>query len=115
LALPHFDVSGSEDITGALDRLGLKAARVAPGALAGFTADPAGITRVVQRMELRLNEEGTEAAAVTAAIVERSFDPSYVRMVVDKPFMFALRDKVTGLILMAGYVGEPTALATAAR
>jgi serine protease inhibitor len=26
---------------------------------------------------------------------------------VDKPFIYALRDKVTGLILVAGYVGQP--------
>jgi serpin B len=114
LALPHFDVSNGEDLTPALDRLGLRTARVAPGSLAGFTADPANITRVVQRLELRLNEEGTQAAAATAAIAERGVDPNYVRMAVDKPFMFALRDSMTGLILMAGYVGEPTSLATAA-
>jgi serine protease inhibitor len=28
-------------------------------------------------------------------------------MVVDKPFVFALRDGTTGLILVAGYVGHP--------
>ena len=115
LALPHFDVSNGEDLTPALDQLGLRTARIAPGSLAGFTADPARITRVVQRLELRLNEEGTQAAAATAAMAERGVDKDYVRMVVDKPFMFALRDSVTGLILMAGYVGEPIALATAAR
>jgi serine protease inhibitor len=28
-------------------------------------------------------------------------------MTVDKPFIFALRDRSTGLILVAGYVGHP--------
>ena len=28
-------------------------------------------------------------------------------VVVDKPFIYALRDSVTGLILVAGYVGHP--------
>ena len=27
-------------------------------------------------------------------------------MIVDKPFIFALRDRATGLILVAGYVGH---------
>jgi serpin B len=115
LALPHFDVSSGGDLTPVLDKLGLRAARVSPGSLIGFTSDPAHITRIVQRLELRLNEEGTEAAAATAVVAERGVDPDFVRMAVDKPFMFALRDAASGLILMAGYVGEPTGLATAAR
>ncbi|HET9902365.1 MAG TPA: serpin family protein [Xanthobacteraceae bacterium] len=115
LALPHFDVSEGLDLTPVLDRLGLHTARVAPGSLAGFSADPMNVTRIVQRLELRLNEEGTQAAGATAVIAERGVDPNYIRMAADKPFVFALRDKATGLILMAGYVGEPTSLATAAR
>jgi serine protease inhibitor len=30
-----------------------------------------------------------------------------VKMIVDKPFAFALRDQKTGLILFMGYVGNP--------
>jgi len=115
LALPHFDVSASEDLTPTLDQLGLKTARLAPGSLSGFTADPVRITRVQQRVELRLNEEGTEMAAATVAAIERGVDADYIRMAVNRPFVFALRDKETGLVLAAGYVGEPTTLATAAR
>jgi serine protease inhibitor len=115
LALPRLLVSSREDLTGTLDTLGLRAARLAPGSLSGFTADAAQITRVLQRIELRLNEEGTEAAATTAVTVERGATTDYVRMIVDKPFVFALRDTMTGLMLVAGYVGQPADLATAAR
>ncbi|MDQ8732719.1 hypothetical protein [Bradyrhizobium sp. LHD-71] len=34
------------------------------------------------------------------------------RLVVDKPFIFALRDKISGLVLVSGYVGSITAEAT---
>jgi serine protease inhibitor len=115
LALPHFDVSQREDLLRVLDGLGLRQARLSPDALSGFSSDPARVTRVLQRVELRVNEEGTQAAAATTVAVERSVDANYVRMVVDRPFMFALRDAVTGLILVAGYVGQPTPLATAAQ
>jgi serine protease inhibitor len=115
LALPRLLVSSREDLTATLDALGLRAARLAPDSLSGFTADAAQITRVLQRLELRLNEEGTEAAAATAVTVERGATADYVRMMVDRPFVFALRDAKTGLILVAGYVGEPTAVATVAR
>ena len=70
------------------------------------------ITRVVQKLELRLDEEGTEAAAVTAAMTTRSLASEQpVKMIVDKPFVFALRDQKTGLILFMGYVGNPVSRA----
>jgi serpin B len=115
VALPHFDVSSRDDLTPALDARGLGAARAAPGALSGFTDDPVRITRVVQCLQLRLNEEGTEVAAATAAVAERGIEGHYVNMIVNRPFVFALRDTTSGLVLATGYVGEPASLATAAR
>ena len=115
LALPRFDLSSQEELTAVVDRLGLRAARLSPDSLAGFSPDRGTISRLVQRIELRVEEEGTEAAAATAAIVERGGTEEYVRMVVDKPFIFALRDTRTGLILAAGYIGRPTPLASASR
>jgi len=38
-----------------------------------------------------------------------------LEMKVDKPFLFALRDGETGLILMSGYVGRPAPVKTAAQ
>jgi len=115
LALPRFDLSSQEELTAVVDGLGLRAARLSPGALAGFSPDRGTISRLVQRIELRVEEEGTEAAAATAAIVERGGTEQYVRMVVDKPFIFALRDTRRGLVLVAGYVGRPTTIASASR
>jgi serpin B len=115
VALPHFDVSSRDDLTPALDARGLGAARTSPHALSGFTDDPIRVTRVVQCLQLRLNEEGTEVAAATAAVADRGIEGHYVNMIVDRPFVFALRDATTGLVLATGYVGEPSPLATASR
>jgi serine protease inhibitor len=35
----------------------------------------------------------------------------YVKMVVDKPFVFALHDRKSGLVLLEGYVAQPSELA----
>jgi len=79
-----------------------------PDALSGFSAMSLMITRVVQKLDLRLNEEGTEAAAATAVVTTRSLGTKgQIRMIIDKPFMFALRDQKTGLILFMGYVNVP--------
>jgi serine protease inhibitor len=107
LSLPRFSASGKEELLKPLDAMGLGKARLAPSALGGF-APGAVLSRVVQRTEITVNEEGTEAAAATAAAGTRSFDSGQViHMIVDKPFMFALRDNKAGLVLMTGYVSDP--------
>src|ERR1700760_3841833 len=87
---------------------GLRAPRQRKDALEQFSDEDLVISRVVQKLELRLSEEGTEAAAATAVVTTRSLAPDdHVKMVVDKPFVFALRGPKTGLILFMGYVGAP--------
>jgi serine protease inhibitor len=108
VALPRFSLASSADLLGALDGLGLKRARFSPSAFAGLSPVPQVIAQVLQRTVIKVDEEGTEAAAATAAVTKRSFTVDAVKMIVDKPFLFALRDQTSGLILLAGYVGDPT-------
>jgi serpin B len=107
LALPRFSASVSEDLLPTLDSLGLANARRSPTAFAGFGAD-VSLSRVAQRAMIDVDEEGAEAAAATAILGSRALEADdSVHMVVDKPFIYALRDKATGLILIAGYAGLP--------
>jgi len=108
IGLPKLSLSAAEELLRPLDALGLRPARQMPDALEGFSAMSLLITRVVQKLELRLGEEGTEAAGATAVVTTRSLGPhDHISMIVDKPFMLALRDQKTGLILFTGYVGAP--------
>ena len=109
LALPKFSLSVGAELLRPLDEIGLAAARVRRDALIGFSRAPQQIARILQRTELNVNEEGTEAAAATAAIALRSVnrEASYVKMIVDRPFIFALRDQRTGFVLLCGYVAAP--------
>jgi serine protease inhibitor len=107
LALPWFSVSAREDLMPVLDTLGLDKARHAASALHGF-APGTMLSQVVQRTMVEVDEEGAEAAAASSVIVSRSLEADdAIHMVVDKPFIYALRDYATGLILAAGYVGHP--------
>jgi serine protease inhibitor len=106
LALPRFSASGREDLMLTLDALGLDRARRSPAALQGF-APGTMLSQVVQRAMIEVDEEGAEAAAATAVMSSRTLEADDgVHMVVDKPFVYALRDRATGLILVAGYVGQ---------
>ncbi|HLZ03731.1 MAG TPA: serpin family protein [Bradyrhizobium sp.] len=108
IALPKLTLSAAGELLPALDALGLAAERHSPDALEGFSDEPLTISRILQKIELRVSEEGTEGAAATAVMTTRGIGISdHIRMVVDKPFVFALRDEKTGLILFMGYVGAP--------
>ena len=58
-----------------------------------------------------VNEEGTEAAAVTVVGIElTAVDPNQpptFHMRVDRPFFFAIRDDVSGTILFMGSIVNP--------
>jgi serine protease inhibitor len=68
------------------------------------------ISDVLHKTFAEVNEEGTEAAAVTAVVMGVTSSAEMVRpfrMVVDRPFFFAIRDNMTGLILFMGQVVNP--------
>lgn len=108
VALPLIlDMAAEVDLLRALDGMGLSPARRRPAAFRGLTAVPQILSRVVQKTMLRLDEQGTEAAAATAVTTWRSSATGgYIQMIADKPFIFALRDQRTGLVLLHGYVGN---------
>ena len=71
-------------------------------------ADVAGlcITSVIHKTFVQVDEEGTEAAAVTSVgVVATGESPLYLYRV-DKPFLFVIREKSTGVILFIGEIGE---------
>jgi serine protease inhibitor len=109
IAIPKLKLSATGELLQPLDMMGLALARHSPRALQGFSDAPLEIARIFQKIELRVNEEGTEGAAATAVMTTRGIKiaTDHIKMVVDKPFVFALRDDRTGLILFMGYVGVP--------
>jgi serpin B len=67
------------------------------------------ISRVDQKTFVEVNEEGTEAAAATAVGVGRTVAPGPAEMRVDRPFVFAIRERLSGAVLFLGamnVVGE---------
>jgi serine protease inhibitor len=114
LQMPRFTLRQSMDLLPALDAAGLSRARRDPAAFAPVTRNPVDISAILQKVYLGINEQGTEAAAATSVMV-RGATVRITRsdaITFDKPFIFALRDNVSGLMLLSGYVGkvpaEPT-------
>ena len=63
------------------------------------------INFVKQNTFVEVNEEGTEAAAVTTiGVGVTSAPPSFT---VDRPFLFVIRERLSGTILFMGAIGDP--------
>ncbi|MBN1755376.1 serpin family protein [bacterium] len=65
------------------------------------------IQEVLHKAFVDLNEEGTEAAAVTGVVKGiTSYSPS-ITMVINRPFFYVIRDNRSGMILFMGTVFSP--------
>ncbi len=64
------------------------------------------ISQVTHKSYVDVNEEGTEAAAVSSTMWLGASQPLR-SVVVDRPFLFAIRDNLSGTILFLGKVLDP--------
>jgi serine protease inhibitor len=64
------------------------------------------ISRVIHKTYVKVDEEGTEAAAATVVEMVESESNSFV-MRVDRPFVFAIREHHSGTILFLGKIANP--------
>ncbi len=110
LKMPGFRNETSQDFVKILKSLGMNAAFL-PGA-ADFSGMDGGrnlyVTQVLHKAFIDVGEKGTEAAAATAVTVGRSSIPTGIRISVDRPFIYVLRDEPTGAILFLGRVLDPS-------
>jgi serpin B len=108
--LPRFKLENEYDLTGVLPPMGMPLAFTTRADFRGISDEPLCIGFVKQKTYVAVNEQGTEAAAVTAvgaramAIVR---EPPPFHFVVDRPFFMAIREKQTGLILFLGAISDP--------
>jgi serpin B len=113
LQLPKFTFDYNATLNNALKALGMTTAFSDAADLGGIPAkpDPLQVSSVVHQAHVAVDEQGTTAAAATGvvagatAIAQQPTQP--VVMHVDRPFLFMIRDTVTGQVLFAGQVTDP--------
>lgn len=107
LALPRCKVESSADLLPVL-RAGRFEAALAPDAdFANVNGRAAQISAVLHRATVEFTEAGTEAAAATAVIATRSMPAPPILFAADRPFLFAIEDTATGILLFSGRIGDP--------
>lgn len=75
--------------------------------LSGIADASIFVSFVKQNTFVDVNEEGTEAAAVTTIGLELTSTPEPVIFRVDKPFVFAIRERTTNTLMFIGQVADP--------
>lgn len=107
LTLPRFRLEYQRELEGDLSALGMRIAfdehradfsRMLSGSIAGNLF----ITKVIQKTFVDVNEEGTTAAAATSVGIGLTSAPATIQF--DRPFLFAIRERLSGTILFLGQV-----------
>jgi serine protease inhibitor len=112
LSLPKFHVEYETGLNAVLGKLGMRSAF--NPRLADFSAlsqEKVFVSRAIQKTYMDVDEEGTEAAAVTAVVMAATafhMPPrNPIEFKVDRPFVVGLQDLQTGEILFLGVINEP--------
>ena len=106
--LPKFKFAYEKSLVKVFQSLGMEKAFV-DGALMNIAEEPHApfISDIYHKTFVEVNEEGTEAAAVTVVEVGENAMPS--GFFANRPFVFVIRDDRTGSILFVGKVENPKA------
>jgi len=109
LALPRLKVASGGEIRPPLEAIGLKDAFGNDADFSRMARSPVHFDQVVHRTVLTWDEEGAEAAAGTAIVATRTaaFPQEPFEMIVDRPFILALRHVQTGALVLLGLVNDP--------
>lgn len=109
LTMPKFEFESSFDLKNTLSNMGMQVAFSENADFSGMNGSrDLFITDVVHKAFVSVDEAGTEAAAATAVIVASTSIPMEpIKVNIDRPFIFMIRDIETGALLFAGRVLDP--------
>ena len=105
IIMPRFRLEYDVLLNDALKALGMEIALIPFVANLTGIADLLFIEKVIHKTFLEVNEEGTEAAAVTLVSPPPASSPG--PFIVHRPFFFAIHDNWTNTILFMGIIVEP--------
>jgi serpin B len=109
LTFPRFEFETEISLASTLSAMGMPTAFSDAADFSGMTgAKDLFISDVFHKAFVSVNEEGTEAAAATAVVMGvTSMPESPIELIVDRPFLFLIREHETGTVLFIGRVVNP--------
>lgn len=108
VAMPKFEIELTSDLKDGLQAAGITKLFEATNADLSLLADDLYISDMLQKTKISVDEEGTEAAAVTELDVKVTSllpmeDEPFIDFKIDHPFLFVLRNTKTDDVLFVGY------------
>jgi serpin B len=105
IEIPRFKIEYEVELKNTLIALGMAGIfEISKSDFSPMTDDNVAVDSVKHKTFVEVNEEGTEAAAVTSILLTRG---SIFKMNVNRPFFCAIRDDTTGTILFMGTIVDP--------
>lgn len=106
LKLPRFETENRIDLVRVMSDLGMPLAFTPVADFPYFCNVPSYIGKMFQVAKLKLDEQGTEAAAVTVIQMESTDIPSHHTFHATRPFVYVISEQSTGTIFFIGqYTG----------
>ena len=112
LKMPRFTLENKMDLIPALQALGMKKAFTNEADFSSMSDISTYISLVQQATRLKVDEDGSEGAAVTViegylSDLMRPLPEEEVDFFLDRPFLFQIIESSTGTVLFMGQVGSP--------
>jgi len=110
--VPKFKMTSQFSLASVLKSMGMEDAFSSDADFSGINGKrDLFISAVIHKAYVEVNEEGTEAAAATGVVMRlTSIGPATIPVFrADHPFLFLIRDNLTGSILFIGRVANPKA------
>lgn len=110
IQIPRFKLEYDVELSRVLAQLGMGSAFTRQADFSGLSRMPTQVNEVKHKTFVEVNEEGTEAAAVTSIGIRTTsaiMPQEPFQMKVDRPFFCAIRDNQSGSILFMGAIVDP--------
>ena len=108
VTMPKFKFEYERSLADDLKSMGLEEAFTDMADFSGISPVDLLISDVIHKTYIDVNEEGTEAAAVTAIVMETTSIGPAKALRLDRPYLFAITENSSKSILFMGKVSEPS-------
>lgn len=105
--LPRFKLEKDYSLVATLKAMGMQKAFGDYADFSALSTERIFISEIMHKTYIAVDEEGTEAAAITNIGIVSTSLPNYPVFNANRPFLFMIREKTTGIILFMGKIISP--------